>query len=276
MTTPKPLGAIRLSVIIPAYNESSRILPYLTHTVHYLARRGDSHEILVVDDGSTDGTAAAVTQFQTGQPAIRLIQLPRNMGKGAAVRAGMREARGELRLFADADGATPIQELERLEAAIKSGADLAIGSRPLAARDSRFTVKARAHRSMLGSVFNLLVQALGLHGIPDTQCGFKLFRMPIAQDLFSVMRVNGYGFDLELLYLGRCRSYRVAQVPVNWADQPGSKVRVFRDGVRMLRDMLAIRRNYQRGLYQPLPASTAYSSTVVHADLEATLPSAGS
>jgi len=276
MTTPKPVGAIRLSVIIPAYNESSRILPYLTQTVQYLARRGDSHEILVVDDASTDGTAAVVTQVQTGQPAIRLIPLPRNMGKGAAVRAGMREARGELRLFADADGATPIQELERLEAAIKAGADLAIGSRPLAARDSRFTVKARAHRSVLGSFFNLLVQCLGLHGIPDTQCGFKLFRMPIAQDLFSVMRVDGYGFDLELLYLGRRRSYRVAQVPVNWADQPGSKVRVFRDGVRMLRDMLAIRRNYQKGLYQPLPAATSYPSTGVHTDLEARISSAGS
>ena len=251
MSTPKPVGGIRLSVVIPAHNESLRILPYLTHIAPYLGRRGDSHEIIVVDDGSTDKTAAAVKQLQTSQPAVRLIQLPGNMGKGAAVRAGMREARGELRLFADADGATPIQELERLEAAIKAGADLAIGSRPLAARDSRFTVKARVHRSVLGSLFNLVVRSLGLHGITDTQCGFKLFRAPSAQDLFSVMHVNGYGFDLELLYLAQRRGYRIAEVPVNWADQPGSKVRVFRDGFRMLREMLAIRRRYANGLYPP-------------------------
>ncbi len=275
MTTPKPVGAIRLSVVVPAYNESLRILPYLTRILRYLAQRGDSHEILVVDDGSTDGTAAAVKQLQVSQPSIRLIQLPRNLGKGAAVRAGMRQARGELRLFADADGATPIEELEQLEAAIHAGADLAIGSRPLAARDSRYTVKARVHRSVLGSLFNLIVRSLGIHGIADTQCGFKLFRKPIAQDLFSVVHVNGYGFDLELLYLAQRRGYRAAEVPVNWAEQPGSKVRVLRDGLRMLRELLAVRRNYAGGLYHPLPATTLPANTRLHADLEATIPAAG-
>jgi dolichyl-phosphate beta-glucosyltransferase len=172
------------------------------------------------------------------------------MGKGAAVRRGIKAAQGGLQLFADADGATPIEELDRLEQAVDQGADVAIGSRALASRDVRYTVRARWHRSALGSLFNQAVQRLGLHGIQDTQCGFKLFRKPVAQDLFSVARINGYGLDLELLYVAKCRGYRVAEVPVNWTDQPGSKVRVTGDGLRMLHEMLVVRRNHANGLYE--------------------------
>jgi dolichyl-phosphate beta-glucosyltransferase len=161
----------------------------------------------------------------------------------------MQAARGVLRLFADADGATPIQELERLEAAIKDGADLAIGSRTLASRDHRYRVKARLHRTLLGNLFNRIVRNLGIQGIHDTQCGFKLFRQAVAQDLFSVARIDGYGFDLDLLHVAQRRGYRIAEVPINWTDQPGSKVRVLRDGFRMLREMLAVRRNDADGLY---------------------------
>jgi len=249
VTSSDPSTHLHLSVIIPAYNEALRILPYLQAITVYLDRRGLSCEILVVDDGSQDDTAVAVERVAAHNRHIRLIRLPRNSGKGAAVRAGIQAAQGELQLFADADGATPIQELERLEAAMKNGADLAIGSRTLASRDSRYRVRARLHRTVLGNLFNRIVRLLGIRDINDTQCGFKLFRQSVAQDLFSVARIDGYGFDLELLYVAQRRGYRIAEVPINWTDQPGSKVRVLRDGFRMLGEMLAVRRNHARGLY---------------------------
>ncbi|MGH7206369.1 MAG: dolichyl-phosphate beta-glucosyltransferase [Nitrospiraceae bacterium] len=249
MTTSYPTELIDISVIIPAYNEAERIIPYLRNITAYLGRRGMAYEILVVDDGSRDETAVVVEKFQTEVPTVRLLRLAQNTGKGGAVRRGMLEARGHLRLFADADGATPIQELERLEAHIKDGADIAIGSRFLASRDSRYTVKARWHRTVLGNLFNRVVQQLGVRGITDTQCGFKLFREPLSRDLFSVARVNGYGFDLELLYVAQRRGYRIAEVPVNWTDQPGTKVWVLRDGLRMLLELLMVRRNAANGRY---------------------------
>lgn len=252
MTAPSQTQTIHLSIIIPAYNEAARILPYLRDISAYLRQRGTSFEVLVVDDGSLDETAALVKQFLARDPAVRLLRLPRNTGKGGAVRRGMREARGKVLLFADADGATPIQELERLEAAMKGGADIAIGSRFLASHDSRYTVRARWHRTVLGNLFNRIVRGLGIRGVTDTQCGFKLFRAPVARDLFSVACVNGYGFDLELLYIAQRRGYRITEVPINWADQPGSKVRVLRDGLCMLRELLAVRRNYARGRYAPI------------------------
>ena len=242
---------IALSVVIPAFNEAARIQGCLSEITAYFKQRGIAYEVLVVDDGSVDGAAILVDRYRREDQAVRLLRLPRNMGKGYAVRAGVREARGALLLIADADGATPIRETERLETAIRGGADLAIGSRFLASRDSRYRVKARWHRSLLGNLFNLVVQALGLRGITDTQCGFKLLREAVALDLFSVACINGYGLDLEVLYVAQRRGYRIAEVPVNWADQPGSKVRVFRDGFRMLLDLLTIRRNYARGLYAP-------------------------
>jgi dolichyl-phosphate beta-glucosyltransferase len=249
VTSTEPRKIVALSVVIPAFNEARRLPSYLHSVAAYLNGRGLSHEILVVDDGSTDDTARLIEQAGTQHRTIRLIRLPRNSGKGAAVRAGMQFAQGELQLFADADGATPIQELERLEAAVKNGADLAIGSRTLASRDSRYQVRARLHRTLLGNLFNRVVRRLGIRDIHDTQCGFKLFRKSVAQDLFSVARIDGYGFDLELLYIAQQRGYRIAEVPINWTDQPGSKVRVIRDGFRMLREMLAVRRNHARGLY---------------------------
>lgn len=249
MTATEPRSILALSVVIPAYNEARRILPYLQAITAYLGQRGLSYEILVVDDGSQDDTALLVERTGTQYSHIRLIRLPCNNGKGAAVRAGMQAAQGEFQLFADADGATPIRELERLEAAMHNGADLAIGSRTLASRDSRYRVRARLHRTLLGNLFNRIVQRLGIPGIKDTQCGFKLFRKSVAQDLFSVARIDGYGFDLELLYIAQRRGYRIAEVPINWTDQPGSKVRVLRDGLAMVREMLAVRRNNACGLY---------------------------
>ncbi|MCE3222107.1 MAG: hypothetical protein K0S58_287 [Nitrospira sp.] len=249
--TPCSTQTPALSIIIPAYNEARRLPPFLQRMVTYLDQRRQSYEILVVDDGSEDQTSQAVESLAQQCLQVRLIQLRCNMGKGAAVRRGMQAARGHLQLFADADGATPIEELARLEAALAQGADLAIGSRALASRNPRYRVRARWHRSLLGALFNAVVQRLGIRHIADTQCGFKLFRRSAAQDLFSVTCVDGYAFDLELLYIARQRGYHIAEVPINWTDQPGSKVRPWRDGFGMLRELLAIRKREAEGHYVP-------------------------
>jgi len=237
------------SVVIPAYNEQDRIYPYLDSIAAYFCRKQVSYEIIVVDDGSRDGTADGIEAYATRMPRVNVIRLPRNTGKGAAVRAGMTTARGRLRLMADADGATAIQELETLESAIEHGADIAIGSRAMGSRNLRYRVHARWHRTVLGNLFNAVVRRLGIWGISDTQCGFKLFRPRVADDLFGVARIDGYGFDLELLFIAVRRGYRIAELPINWSDRPGSKVRVIRDGLAMFRELAMIRRHYARGLY---------------------------
>ncbi|HEU4506262.1 MAG TPA: dolichyl-phosphate beta-glucosyltransferase [Nitrospira sp.] len=238
-----------LSIVIPAHNEAGRILPYLRQITTYCERQRRSYELLVVDDGSTDDTSLVVASWARVHSAVRLLRLPSCRGKGAAVRHGMQSAVGCLQLFADADGATPIQELARLEKALAGGADMAIGSRALAARLPGFAVHARVYRSVLGTVFNAVVRQSGITGISDTQCGFKLFRRIVAQELFGYGTIDGFGFDLEVLYLAQQRGYRITEVPVNWSDQPGSKVHVLRDGLAMLRDLAVIRRNHHHGRY---------------------------
>ena len=240
-----------LSIVIPAHNESSRILPYLQQITDYFLYWNRPYEVLVVDDGSTDGTASIVRQFADSAPAVRLLRLPTCRGKGAAVRYGMQAAAGCLQLFTDADGSTPIKEVIRLERALAEGADIAIGSRALASRSSEFSVHTRFSRNLLGLVFKAAVRRSGLRGISDTQCGFKLFRQVVAQDLFAYALIDGFGFDLELLHMSWRRGYRIAEVPVNWSDQPGSKVHVLKDGLSMLRELAIIKLNDRNGRYSP-------------------------
>lgn len=244
---------LRWSVVIPAYNEENRLAAHLREIIAYFDRRGESYEVIVVDDGSQDGTGSVVERFRARTPSVRLITLPENRGKGCAVRTGMLAARGTLRLFTDADGSTPVTEIERLEAAVTAGADIAVGSRTV--RDPTRTVQTRAFRKLSGAIFNLAVRRLGVAGITDTQCGFKLFRAPVARALFSALQCDGFSFDVELLFLGQRWKYRIVEVPVHWTDRAGSKVRVVRDGLRMLRDVWKIRRNYNGGLYAPPPHS---------------------
>jgi dolichyl-phosphate beta-glucosyltransferase len=236
--------APRWSVVIPAFNEAARLPGYLKDIQAYFEGRDEGYEVIVVDDGSRDGTADRVREIAAGRACVAVHALGRNRGKGHAVRAGMARARGRLRLMADADGATPIGEVARLEAAIEAGADIAVGSRVL--RDPAVARRVRLHRKLSGCVFNFLVRRLGVAGVVDTQCGFKLFRGPVAEVLFPLVVTEGFGFDVELLMLAERRGYRVTEVPVNWADQPGSKVGVLRDGPRMLGEVLAARRRLAR------------------------------
>ena len=229
----------RWSVVIPAYNEAERLPTYLQEVATYLEGRGESYEIVVVDDGSVDGTRERVLALAAAHPGIVLQPLSVNRGKGYAVRTGMARARGTFRLKADADGATPIVELKRLEAAVHAGADLAVGSRALA--DPSVTVRARAHRRHAGRLFHLITRGIGVRSVVDTQCGFKLLRGPVADNLFPDLATDGFGFDVELLLLAERRGYRIAEVPVNWTDQPGSKVAILKDGPRMLGQILAAR-----------------------------------
>jgi dolichyl-phosphate beta-glucosyltransferase len=222
----------RWSVVIPAFNEAQRLPRYLQEVVGYLRARGEPWEVVVVDDGSTDDTAAVARQMAERYADVRLLRLEPNGGKGAAVRAGMTAARGALRLFADADGATPIAELKRLEAALDAGADVAIGSRVATAPG--VVVRARRHRIAAGRVLNRLTGWIGLAGIEDSQCGFKAFTAAAAADLFPRLLTRGFGFDVELLLRARARGWRVAEVAVNWQDQHGSKVGVLKDGPAML------------------------------------------
>lgn len=237
---------VDLSIIIPALNEARRIGSHLHAVTNYFKARTTTYEILVVDDGSTDDTAAIVQQFEN----TTLLRHPITRGKGAAVRTGVKAAAGDLCLFTDADGATKIEEIERLEMAILGGAVLAIGSRRLAMQQNEHTIKTRWHRRVLSTLFGTIVRhSIGLDDIADTQCGFKLFRMDVAKDLFDAGRIQGYGFDLELLYIAKCRGYRISEVPVSWVHQPDSKVRLMADGLAMLREVRIIRRNASRGSY---------------------------
>ncbi len=239
------MGTLRWSVVIPAYNEALRLPAYLAEVVAYFDGRGQPYEIIVVDDGSSDHTAARVLEAQEAHPGVTLHRLAENHGKGFAVRAGMLAARGDLRLMTDADGATPIREVERLEAAIEAGGDIAVGSRALP--DRSVSREVRLHRKVSGEIFNFLVRRLGVPAIADTQCGFKLFRGDAAAVLFGSLETTGFGFDVELLLLAGLRGYRVTEIAVNWADQPGSKVAVLKDGPRMVLQILAARRRLGRG-----------------------------
>jgi dolichyl-phosphate beta-glucosyltransferase len=238
-------GTPRWSVIIPAYDEAVRLPGYLKDIQAYFEGRDEPYEIIVVDDGSRDATVERVREVAAGRPAVTVHALAENRGKGHAVRVGMAAASGALRLMADADGATPIAEVARLEAAVAAGADIAIGSRAL--HDPAVIRQVRTHRKLSGHVFNFLVRRLGVPGVMDTQCGFKLFRGTVAAALFPLVTTDGFGFDVELLMMAVRRGYRIAEVPVNWADQPGSKVGVLRHGPRMLREVLSARRRLGRG-----------------------------
>jgi dolichyl-phosphate beta-glucosyltransferase len=236
---PQQCPPVDISVVVPAYNEERRLPPTLINMIDYMDEHHPSHEIIIVDDGSTDSTAEVVTKFEKIRPTIRLIRLARNQGKGHAVRMGVLNSKGARIVFADADGATPIEELPRLLKALHDGAQVAIGSR--AAQSTETTVKTSWYRKYPGRIFNFFVNNVVLPGIKDTQCGFKIFTAPAAQFIFSRQKADRFSFDVELLFLATRAGMKISEVPVNWTNVPGSKVNVLVDGLKMLRDVFIFR-----------------------------------
>ncbi|HXG23504.1 MAG TPA: dolichyl-phosphate beta-glucosyltransferase [Chthonomonadales bacterium] len=228
-----------LSVVVPAFNEEARIGASLKKMLAYFDGRGYEYDILVVDDGSTDGTREIVEAAIQEHPNLRILHYDGNRGKGYAVRYGMLQATGNFVLFSDADLATPIEEEQKLFDAIRQGADIAIGSRDIPG--SKLERRQSILREMGGKLFNRCVQWIAVPGIRDTQCGFKLFTRAAAHNIFSRCEIDNFSFDVEVLYLGRLLGYKIVEVPVRWAHQEGSKVRFLRDGLRMLRTLCCIR-----------------------------------
>ena len=230
---------IELSLVVPAFNEERRLAPTLLDMIDYLDRQPYQYEIIVVDDGSQDGTVQVVEKFEKIRAQIKLVSLRQNRGKGFAVKSGMLSATGKMVLFADADGATPIAELERLIAPLRAGADVAIGSRALFASDTK--VETRWYRKYLGRTFNFFVNSLVLPDVADTQCGFKMFSARAAKFIFERQAASGYSFDVEILFIAKRAGLKVVEVPINWHNVPGSKVNLILDSLRMFRDILRFR-----------------------------------
>lgn len=226
-------------MVVPAYNEEDRLPRTLARLHEYYTAAPYPFDVVVVSDGSSDGTNRLVQEFAVDHPAFRLLSYSPNRGKGYAVRMGILGAQGDLVLFCDADLATPQEETEKLLASVEAGADVAIGSRPL--RESNLEVRQPLYREFLGRAFNTAVQTLAIRGINDTQCGFKLFRKKAADEIFRRCSLDGFSFDFEALMIARDLGYRIDEVPIRWRHQEGSKVSLVRDGLRMLRDLLKLR-----------------------------------
>jgi dolichyl-phosphate beta-glucosyltransferase len=239
-----------ISVVIPAYNEASRIRRSLEDVLAYLSRRFERFEVIVVDDGSRDGTADEVSRVS--HPGVRLLRNIENRGKGASVRRGVLEAALDPILFTDADLSTPIEEADRLLEPLRAGYDAAVASRRMSGSDVRRSLSRR----FLGWGFSVLVSLLAVRGFRDTQCGFKVFRREAARKVFPRQTIDRWGFDVEVLAIAARLGCRVAEVPVRWRQSGKSGVR-FGTPFEMAAELLRIRRNVRRGLYDRVEAPAA-------------------
>jgi dolichyl-phosphate beta-glucosyltransferase len=236
---PPARGEIFLSIVIPAYNEQTRLPRTVLETVRWCTARKMGFELIIADDGSQDETLALARLFEESDARIRALACP-HMGKGATVRMGILNAKGRFVLFMDADGATPLTEIPKLLAAVERGQDVAIGSR-VVQRPGEVEVQTSALRRFIGRSFALFVNLFAIEGIADTQCGFKMFRREAAEAIFSRQKSVGFAFDVEVLFIARRLALSIAEIPVNWVAQPGSKVNLVTDSCRMLWDISRIR-----------------------------------
>jgi dolichyl-phosphate beta-glucosyltransferase len=227
---------MHLSFIIPAYNEGERIEASLKKALDYFAAQSYDCEILVVDDGSRDSTAGIVARYAGDM--IRLLKQPRNMGKGAAVRRGMLEGKGEHRIFSDADFSTPITETARMLEFL-TRYDVVIGSRGI--DESYIKEHQPWYRESMGKIFNMFVQMVAVPGVHDTQCGFKGFRASAAEQVFSRARIDGFSFDVEALFIARRLGLSIKEIPVEWHNDERSTLNPISDSIKMFRELLRIR-----------------------------------
>jgi glycosyltransferase involved in cell wall biosynthesis len=251
----------QLSIVIPAYNESARIEQTLERVMACVDGQGWDAEVLVVDDGSTDRTVEIIHAWMERYPRLHLIQNEGNRGKGYSVRNGLLQAAGEVVMFTDADLSAPMEEAERLLAAIRDGADVAIGSRWM--DRTRQTIHQPLYRRFFGRCFNGVTRTV--MGLPfkDTQCGFKAFKRAAAQVIFRLQRIERWGFDPEILFIARKLGYNIREVPVTWGHDERSRMSYLRDGMKMLEEMAAIRGNSIAGRYDRDIAALKDTSTMV-------------
>ncbi len=228
-----------LSVVVPCYNEEGRLPRTIEQIEQYLDGKHESYELILVDDGSADGTRRVMDAAAERHEGVRVEALPRNRGKGRALAVGVEAARGDEVLLTDADLSTPIEELDKLQAALSDGAGVAIASRAM--RGSRVEISQPLYRVLMGKGFNLIVQAVLLPGIWDTQCGFKLFRADIAHRVFADLITDGFGFDPEVLYRARKQGVKIVEVPVVWRNSAPTKVSAVRSSFDMLRHVIRLR-----------------------------------
>jgi len=256
----------QLSIVIPAYNESARIEATLDRVMACVESQRWDAEVLVVDDGSRDDTAAIVERWMTRYPRLHLVKNDGNRGKGYSVRNGLLQAAGEVVMFTDADLSAPMEEAERLIAAIAEGADVAIGSRWL--DTTRQTIHQPLYRQFFGRCFNWITRTV--MGLPfkDTQCGFKAFRRPVAQVIFRLQRIERWGFDPEILFIARKLKYVIREVPVTWGHDERSRMSYLKDGIKMLEDMVVIRANSLAGRYDEAIAALKDTSEMVTPPVE--------
>jgi dolichyl-phosphate beta-glucosyltransferase len=236
-----------LTIVIPAFNEAKRIGNTLEAIHRYFERKGIKREIIVVDDGSSDNTAAVVNALKARIHDLHCVRYLPNRGKGYAVKTGVEKSRGEYILFTDADNSTPIEEFEKLYPLL-SHTKVVIGSRYMA--DSDVKIKQPKYRVLLGRLGNFLIQVFLFDDIRDTQCGFKAFQHRAAEELFSRMKVNRFGFDIELLSIAYLLKYSVREVPVSWYNSPVSRVRPIKDALRTFSELLYIKLNLLSGRYE--------------------------
>jgi dolichyl-phosphate beta-glucosyltransferase len=234
-----------ISLVVPAYNEQGRLPATLDKMRTFLTRQSFSYEVLIVDDGSADGTAAIVEDTIPSFPGLRLLREP-HRGKGHAVRQGMLAALGSFVMFCDADFSMPVEEVVHFPEAMGNGYQIAIASREV--RGAK-RIGEPPHRHLMGRVFNLIVRILAVPGLQDTQCGFKCFTQEAAQEIFGRQVIDGFGFDVEVLYIARKMHLGITEVPISWYYSPSSRVDPIRDTVRMVRDVFEVRSNDRRGVY---------------------------
>jgi len=235
-----------LSIIVPAYNEDRRLPTTLPQIVAFLEAQPYRGQVIVVDDGSADSTARVVEQMATQQPLITLIR-NEHRGKGYAVKTGMLAAQGDYLFLCDADLSMPIEEVARFLPPALQGCDVAIGSREVA---GAMRYDEPSHRHLMGRVYNLLVRLLAVRGFQDTQAGFKCFRREVALDLFPYQTMDGFGFDVEVLFIAQKRGYHIVEVPIDWYHMTNSRVSPVSDSVRMFREIVQVRVNDWRGRYE--------------------------